>query len=45
MVWAVCRRILRDHHDTQDAFQATFLACWQRQASSLLSREKVSHWL
>jgi hypothetical protein len=25
MVLRVCRKILRDHHDAQDAFQATFL--------------------
>ncbi len=25
MVWSICWRILRDRHDTEDAFQATFL--------------------
>jgi RNA polymerase sigma factor (sigma-70 family) len=44
MVWAVCRRVIRDHHDAEDAFQATFLvlAC---KASSVLPPEKLGNWL
>ena len=34
MVQRVCRSILRDHHDAQDAFQATFLIL-ARKAGSL----------
>jgi RNA polymerase sigma factor (sigma-70 family) len=44
MVWGTCRRLLRDAHDAEDAFQATFLAL-ARQAGSISKREAVAGWL
>jgi RNA polymerase sigma factor (sigma-70 family) len=44
MVFGVCRRILHDRQDAEDAFQATFLAL-ARKAASIRRREAVSGWL
>src|SRR5436309_14116821 len=44
MVWGVCRRILHNHHDAEDAFQATFLVL-VRKAGSVVPREMVGNWL
>jgi len=44
MVLGVCRRLLRDPNDVDDAFQATFLVL-VRKAGSLRRREQVGNWL
>src|SRR6266542_2454329 len=44
MVWGVCRRLLRNHHDAEDAFQVTFLV-FVRKAASIASPELVANWL
>jgi RNA polymerase sigma factor (sigma-70 family) len=43
-VLGVCRRVLRDGHDAEDAFQATFLVLAQS-ARSISRREALGSWL
>ncbi len=44
MVMGVCRRILLDRHDAEDAFQATFLV-FARKAGMAVAQGSVGGWL
>ena len=44
MVLAVCRRILGNHHDAEDAFQATFLVL-ARRSGMIAPRDMAANWL
>jgi RNA polymerase sigma factor (sigma-70 family) len=44
MVMSVCRRVLRSHHDAEDAFQATFLVLALK-ARSIRQGNSVASWL
>src|SRR5262249_55629286 len=44
MVLGVCRRLLRDPHAVEDAFQATFLVLLRR-AASIARPELLGNWL
>jgi hypothetical protein len=44
MVLGLCRSLIKDAHDAEDAFQATFLVL-ARKASSIRRRDTIGPWL
>lgn len=44
-VLAACRRILRDQHEAEDVFQATFLVLARKASADIAWRDSVGGWL
>jgi RNA polymerase sigma factor (sigma-70 family) len=44
MIWGICRRLLRDRHAAEDAFQATFLVLVHK-AGAIGNPELLGNWL
>jgi RNA polymerase sigma factor (sigma-70 family) len=44
MVWGVCQRVLLQHQDAEDAFQATFIVL-ARKAASICPPSMLGNWL
>src|SRR5262245_31098970 len=43
-IWRLCRRILQNEHDAEDAYQAVFIVL-SRKAESIRRGEAVGSWL